>query len=399
MRQGLFGGIACLTASAIVLSTSTAHAQYGFTDYSVPGEPSEKLPIPTGNPGEHGFYTFFEFVYLTQSWTMGNQTVAYRGLVDSTGLVTGLPGTYLGSGVEALSTNDFGRRSWAPGYNIGIGYKTDDGTSFYASFMQTRAQTNSNAATLASPFFRSGPDLSDTFLVAGVFNFPPQYAGPEIATPIEADLDGNSFYGIWNGASDMGIDFKQRFTETEIGARVPLFQTEYSRIYGLAGARFNWFFERFQWHTFKYDINGLSGPRDASRYNNTLSQRMYGAFVGCGHEVYVGKRFSVSGDVTAAGLINFTKQRAKYKLMDNTIQNKMSRNDATLVPSFTGDINLWWYPVEGVQMRVGYNAWTFFNTQNMQNPIGFNYGAIDPVYGTQHFRIVHGLNVGLGLFF
>lgn len=77
----------------------------------------------------------------------------------------------------------------------------------------------------------------------------------------------------------------------------------------------------------------------------------------------------------------------------------MSRNDATLVPSFTGDINLWWYPVEGVQMRVGYNAWTFFNTQNMQNPIGFNYGAIDPVYGTQHFRIVHGLNVGLGLFF
>jgi hypothetical protein len=35
----------------------------------------------------------------------------------------------------------------------------------------------------------------------------------------------------------------------------------------------------------------------------------------------------------------------------------------------------------------------------MYEPIGFNYSAIDPVYNTQYFRIVHGLNVGLGLFF
>ena len=54
----------------------------------------------------------------------------------------------------------------------------------------------------------------------------------------------------------MDIKFTQRYNQGEIGARVPLFQTEYSRVYGLAGGRFAWFFERFQWRTVSYDING-----------------------------------------------------------------------------------------------------------------------------------------------
>ena len=60
---------------------------------------------------------------------------------------------------------------------------------------------------------------------------------------------------------------------------------------------------------------------------------------------------------------------------------------------------MWWYPIEGVQMRVGYNAYTFFNTMRMEQPIGFNYSSIDPAYDTQYFRIVHGVNAGVGLFF
>ena len=70
-----------------------------------------------------------------------------------------------------------------------------------------------------------------------------------------------------------------------------------------------------------------------------------------------------------------------------------------LVPSATAHLNLWWYPIEGVQMRVGYNAWTFFNTVRMEQPIGFNYSSIDPAYERQWFRIVHGVNAGVGLFF
>lgn len=419
MRHGLYGGAALLTAAILLAGPPAANAQDSATDvlagtadpgavvargqfdstYSAPFEPSEKVPIPTGNPGTHGFYTFAEFVYLTMSWPIGDQTVAYRGLVDSTGQLTGVPGTYIGSGQAALSTDGFGRRSWLPGYNIGIGYKTDDGISVYGSYLTTFSHSYNAGASLVAPFFRSAPDLSDTFLVSGVYNFPPEYAGPAIKTLPEQTAGGNIFYGIWNGASNMVIQFDQYFTQAEIGGRVPLFQTELSRIYGLAGGRFDWFMERFQWTTTAYDINGAATSRDVARYNNTLSQRMYGPYFGCGHEVYVGKRFSVSTDLTGAALINLVKERAKYKLESNDIQNKRSVNDYTLVPSATANVQLWWYPIEGVQLRVGYNAWTFFNTKNMLNPIGFNYGAIDPVYNTQVFRIVHGLNFGVGLFF
>jgi len=414
MRQRLYGGSLLAVATLLAGTAGRATAQgtpQGPTDYAVPGLAAENVPIPTGNPGTHGVYTFGEFMILTQSWTMGKQVVAYRGLVDSRGVLTGQPGTYIGSGAAALNTSEFPRRSWQPGYDIGIGYKTDDGISVYGSYTHLAERNYHAGATLVSPFFRGRPDLSDTFLVSGVYNFPPQYAGPAVKTPLDAFVindqqnpnlntnQGGNFYGIWNGASVMDIQFNQWFTQAEIGARVPLFQTEYSRVYGMAGGRFDWFMERFKWRTVSFDINGNQSPAWAADYNNTLSQRMYGPFVGCGHEVYLGKRFSLSLDTTAALLVNLIKERAKYELGDETIQNKLSRDELGIVPSATAHLNLWWYPIEGVQARVGYNVWTFFNTKNMYEPIGFNYSAIDPVYNTQYFRIVHGLNVGLGLFF
>jgi hypothetical protein len=42
---------------------------------------------------------------------------------------------------------------------------------------------------------------------------------------------------------------------------------------------------------------------------------------------------------------------------------------------------------------------SFFNTQYMRNPIGFNFGNIDPDYGTKVFRLIHGFNAGVGFFF
>lgn len=410
MRLRLYGGTFMLAAAVLATVPTTAHAQDGVLgfegfggsgvgDYPVPGQPSEVIPLPTGDPGQHGFYTFFEFMYLTSYRSLGDQTVAYRGLVDATGAVTTIPGIYIGSGVPALSTSQLPRQSYMPGFNIGLGYKLDDGTSIYGSYIYLMDRNYHVGATSATPFFRSAQDLSDTYLVAGVFNFPPQYAGPPISTQAEADQGGNIFYGIWNGASVMDLQFNHRFAQGEIGARVPMFQTEYSRIYGLAGGRFDWIWERLQWRTVEYDIAGNGAPFWNARYNNTLSQRMYGPYVGCGHEMYIGKRFSVSTDLTAAGLLNIVKERAKYKLEDNTIQNKYSRDDFTVVPSVSANIQLWWYPFQGVQMRLGYNAWTFFNTRRMEEPIGYNYGAIDPAYDVQIFRIVHGLNVGLGLFF
>lgn len=395
-----------LAVVALLGGTPSVRGQFDGT-YDVPGLPQTNVPLPLGQAGHQGVYTFGEFVILTQNWTLGDQIVAFRGLVDTTGNITGIPGTYIGSGQQALNTNDFGRVSYNPGYRVGVGYALRDGVSIEASFLQQMDRNYHAGATLAAPFARSAVDLSDTFLTSAVFNFPPQYAGPLVQTPFddangnrqEDPFEGGNHYGIWNGAGNMDIQFNQRFTEGQIQARVPLFQTEYSRIYGLGGGRFDWFFERFQWRTVAYDIGGNSSPRTVAEYTNTLSQRMYGPFVGCGHEVYLGNRFAVSLDTTGALLLDVVKERAKYELGSREIQNKHSRDSFNIVPSLTANLNLWWYPIEGVQMRVGYNAWTFFNTQSIDQPIDFNYGQIDPVYERQYFRLVHGVNVGLGLFF
>ena len=55
-------------------------------------------PIPTGQAGQPGFYAAgAEFVMLFQSKAIGYQTIAIRGISDSFGTITGVPGTFLGS--------------------------------------------------------------------------------------------------------------------------------------------------------------------------------------------------------------------------------------------------------------------------------------------------------------
>jgi hypothetical protein len=424
MRSRLNWGLATLVALLSFGTTVQAQPGVGLgsgglsDSGGLPGLPGETsiipfgggggvTPLPLGNPGNHGFYTFAEGVYLTQTWTLGNQIVAYRGLVDAQGALTGLPGIYLGSGVPALSTDNFGRRTFAPGLNIGVGYKLEDGPSFFARYMSTAGESYSNAATLVPPFFRSRVDLADTFLVAPVFNFPSNYAGPAQKTGLEGTtspltariVPDNTFYGIWNGASAMTMTYDRHFSEGELGSRTPMFQTEYSRIYGLTGARFNWFFERFRWYTQSLDLDGNGGPQNSATYTNTLSQRMYGPYLGFGHDIYLGNRFALSTDMSAALLLSVVKERAKYKLDDDSIQAKRSRNSFELVPSVGGNINMLWYPLSGVQVRIGYQVNTFWNTTRMRDPVGFDYGAIDPTYTPQAFRLIHGLNFGIGVFF
>jgi hypothetical protein len=457
-----------------------APANIGF-DPPINADPA--IPIPTGAAGSAGFYATAEYVMLTQTRALGEQTVAFRGFIDSRGNITGLPGTYVGSGVEALNTRQLGRTTFQPGVQVELGYRFEDGTRIFANYMQLFDAHYAQGATLVPPFFRSSVDAADTFLVAGVYNFPPEYAGPQvklsqdvvgsitifqpvqagtintanalggttsipniiqqpqrvpansvillnpvqIGTVVVTDNLGNvvsvqpnivnvpvvsparpgdpgfnpgfNAYGIWNGASVMDIKLTQRYTQAEIGARVPMFQTDYSRVYGIAGGRFAWFFERFWWRTVSFDIDGVAGSKDQAFYTNTLSQRLYGPFVGCGHEIFVGNQFSVSTDLTAAALIGIVKERATYELGDRTTRSKRSHNEYTVVPNANASVNLWWYPIEGVQVRVGYTAMTYFNTRRMEDPIGFNFGSIDPNYDTQVFRLLHGFNVGFGLFF
>ncbi len=329
MRHRLICGWLGVVAGALVFPAA-APAQYGDNS-SVPSQssgianrlPSVINPLPTGNPGSSGFWAASEFVFLTQSRAIGDQIVAYRGFIDAQGLITGTPGTYVGSGAVALSTSALGQASYAPGYRFYVGWKNEDGTSIYASFMQSLDTRRTAGATLVPPGFRGPPSLADTFLVSPVYNFPTDYAGPLVESNADLVTPGN-MYGIWNGATEMTIDYYQRYTEGEIVCRTPIFQTDYSRVYVTAGARYAWFYDKFVWRTVDRDINGVANPEDTAIYENYLSQRMYGPVFGCGHELYAGKALALSLDLSAAGLIDIDKELQKYKLGDtvNPTSNK-----------------------------------------------------------------------------
>src|SRR5579883_442897 len=405
MRHRYIGGavLAAVIAvgwpgAAIAQPSIATGAEGGF---QAPLNANPIIPIPTGQSGQSGFYTSFEYVMLFQTKAIGSQIIAERGFIDSTGNITGTPGTIVGSAAPALAANQLGSGSTGmPGFRVGIGYKFDTGVRIYYNYLQVYDAHYSAGASFATPGFQGRSDLADTFLSAPVYNFSPAFGGPQFKTGFDnANNGGFNELGIWNAATTMDVKFTQRYQQMELGLRTPLFATDYSSIYGMAGARFAWIFERFYWRTVDSDSGGNQTPQSAADYTDFLSQRMYGVFVGLGHEVYLGNMFSASIDVTGAGFMDVSKIRAKYELGDKSTESKFGRETYSVVPSATADFNLWFYPIEGVQIKLGYSAITFFNTRYMANPIGYNFGNIDPDIGVKWFRLIHGFNVGVGFFF
>jgi hypothetical protein len=410
MRYRYLGG-ALLAAIAALTGPGVAKAQFDptvgdlpFTDgsgggFQVPSNANPIIHLPTGQAGQAGFYTAFEYVMLAETRAVGNQVIARRGFIDSAGVITGTPGTIVGSNTVALDTKNFSGAKFAPGYNIELGYRFEDGTRLFWNYENLIKTVYSRGASLVLPGFRSNADLSDTFMYSPVYAFNTYFAGPQSKIAQDATTGGYNAYGIWNGASQNDIKFSQRYSQMETGVRSPLFQSEYSRLYGIAGGQFSWFYERFNWRSVSLDSSGNSTPQDAADYTNTLSQRMYGAMVGLGHELFVANQFSLSLDITGSLLVDIAKERAKYQLGDETVESKWGLDQYRVVPNANLNLNLWWYPIEGVQVRIGYQAMTFYNTLYMKDPVGFNYGDIKPQYDVKYFRLIHGFNVGIGFFF
>ncbi|MBA4189345.1 MAG: hypothetical protein C0467_15215 [Planctomycetaceae bacterium] len=412
MRRNRYIGGALLAAASVLVGPADARAQPAngtipSTDgsgggFQTPRQSAVPSYLPTGQPGDAGFYFGMEFVLLAQTRAIGHQSIAKYGFYDLTGEVNGTPGAIVGSGRDAINTNMFRNGpTFQPGFNVEVGYRFDDGTKIFANYMQLYDAHYSVGASLVPPGYavplQNGQiTLADSFVSSPVYSFNSQFAGP---TNKVAGVPDSAVYGIWNAATQMDIKFTQRFQQAQAGGRVPVLMTDYSRVYGTGGMQFSWFFERFYWRAVSADQNGNVNQTTAANYTNTLSQRMYGPFVGCGHEIFVANQFSLSCDLTGALLLNVDKQRAKYKLGDNTIQSKWGNEEFHITPNANIAVNAWWYPIEGVQMRVGYQAMSFYNTQYMITPVGFNYGNIAPQYEFKAFRLLHGFNVGVGFFF
>ncbi len=417
--------VGLLLAGGLCIGSAANQARAQPTAWDVSGNAAVPVwaPVGTYQHDGSGVYVGIEGILWNQPRALGNQTLAYRGVlitvpvpaIPANIVFPGLPGiqagTFLGDRSPALDTSSFGRTSWGAGDRLTLGYRLENGWNFSLSWLHIFDTKYSGGAGIQSPFlFNPGDFQANTFVTAPVYNFSPDFAG---RNPFpNPPFTGNPTNGIWDAASDMSIVFSQRFDNWDLAGRFPVYETENARSYAIAGGRFSWIWERFQWRTVKpaliidpvTDEGQFATFADsAARYENTLSQRMYGPMIGVGHEVIMysgaGGSFGLSTELTAAALLNIIKERAKYIREDRGTQVKRSWNELTLVPNVDWTINLTWQPVDGVSFRVGYNFFNYFNTKYMEEPVSFNAGALDPAYMTKLWRFMQGTNFGVSFVF
>ena len=405
----------CLCSALVLLLPQLAKAQ-DATGYF---PPDWNWPLPFSNrPDEGGLFVAAEYVMYRQTNPLKGQDVAYRGFMDTDGSIAAAlgnptrgPGTFFGSHDLALSTNQVsGPNDYQPGTNLEIGWKFGNGASVSLGWLFI-TQHRTLASATPVPFNQNvGIDLANSYLFSPVYGFPNDYSGnfgPNAggATKLPAGL-GNPLgaYGIWNAASIETETFLQRVQQYQITFRDVIFETENFRTSYTVGPRFFWIWEKFEWRTSDLDTTGQGGPLDTAVYSNIESNRMYGAFCGVSNECYLGKGFAVQVDLQAAMLLDVVREKALYTTGAKngspqvTAESKRTITTWTAVPEIDGSINLVWYPIQSVQLRIGYNAMAFFNTISSEQPIDFNYGSVNPTYNST-FRLFDGLNVGLAILF
>jgi hypothetical protein len=389
-----------------------------------PADPVVPLPLFTSRPGQGGFYAAGDFLFFRQTMPIRNQVIATRGLVDFDGSITAdlfgtllepitgspfilpgnrQPGNFLGSNAVALNAQDVlggGGEVFVPGFSCSIGWKFENGCVLDFTWWHLQETKYAAGATLVPPGLQGGQQLTETFLFSPVYNFPNEFAGPALKLAL-----GNPFaaFGIWNGASVMTIHFVQRFEQVDVTARIPTYQDDNIRCYGLLGPRMVWMWERFSWRTVSVDFAGNAGQDDVAKFSNVVSNRMYGVHLGAGFDRRLGDgwigTFAFSLDVQAALLVDVVKEIAKYERGDEYTASKRSRTEYTIVPEVQAKACLWWYPVEGIQLKVGYDVMAFFNTVSAPNPVSFNYSTLEPKWEKGQYRLFHGFEAGIGFIF
>jgi hypothetical protein len=372
------------------------------------GQPDPIFPFPLwhSHAEQGGLYAFGEFVMLRQNNPLSNQPIAVRGFQDMDGSLTGHPGQFVGNFTIALKANDVGGPlSFEPGFRTGIGWRFEDEGTFEVSWLHIMETRYTHVVTdLNQPFAQNianGLGFANTFLFSPVFNFPDEYGGT--AQKLAVGNPGATF-GIWNAANQMIELYIQRFEQIDANWRENIFETECTRCYGIVGGRFAWFWDKFWWSTQDRAFNGgFVDPTDVADYTNITSNRMYGAHIGLGTECYFGHGFAGSVEVDAAALLDVVKERASWELGIRSAEavapiNKRSITTYTPAAELSMNAQLWWYPIEGVQIRLGYDVMSFFNTIASTHPVDFNWGALTPAYN-HVTRFLDGFNVGIALIF
>jgi hypothetical protein len=405
------GGLGLLAAAWLLLCPARARAQVNDVPDYAPASPQIPWPLGSTRPEDGGPFVYAQ--YTMYQWTnpLRSQPIAQRGFFASDTSL-GVPiGTRFGSGAPALNVNNVnGQGSFEPGFEIGFGWKLEDGSAITFDFLYFAGTQYTNGATLFTQHGREGQDFADTFITAPVYNFPPEFAGPlnklgSFTNGAGAPLPGAAV-GIWNAASLMTIKFEQRFQQYEATYRYKLIDDEDYRVQALVGPRFTWIWERFKWRTTSYGLDlanntVTAGPQDVGVYSNIVSNRMYGVHAGCQTECYLGHGFAVMLEGQGALFVDGVKERAKYETEAKFMglpESKKAKKDFSLVPELSTMLTLQWYPTEFVQIQIGYELMAFFNTFASTRPIDFNYLNLSPTY--DHVaRQYNGFRAGIAFWF
>ena len=407
--------LAILLTVGVAVVSNRAQAQE-----DTPGIEDPVIPLPIGHDrmgGKSGFYTAGEFVYFKQTNPIKDQVVAVRGILDFDGSITAdlngfpvvpvgggpiiipanpQPGNFIGSGAAALNTNQVsGPGSYEPGFRLTTGWRFKDGSAIELSWLRLNETKYNAVATLVPESLKPGSLLEETFLFSPVFNFPFEFGGaPDkiaLGNPLAA-------FGIWNGADAMSLSFVQRTSIYDITYRIPIYQSEYCRCYGLIGPRYAQLWENFSWRTVSANFDGTTGQDNVALYSNVTSNNLWGVDAGLGSEVYIGKGFALSFDARYATFMDFGREITKYERADFAIGNKRSRRVFTVVPELQGTFNAWWYPINGCELRAGWDAMGFFNTFASETPVDFNYSSVDPGW-SKTTRYLTGFTCGISFTF
>jgi hypothetical protein len=93
------------------------------------------------------------------------------------------------------------------------------------------------------------------------------------------------------------------------------------------------------------------------------------------------------------------KNDARLERGDKGIALKKSVTAFAVVPEVSTNAQIYWYPVEGIQIRAGYNFAAFFDTLAAQEAVAFDARFFDPNWSNRAVRFFDGFNAGIGFIF
>src|SRR5205823_4838248 len=146
-------------------------------------QPSTLLPLPLNpNLPAGGPYAALSFVYYEYTNPLKPQSIGFSGFIVTNPDVGSPVGTVIGSGIERLNVQQVTGMQYTPGFKIDLGYRFQDESTLSLSWTHLFQTHKSAAATFAVAGFKVGDDFRDAFISSPVFNFPPEFSGPDDVT-------------------------------------------------------------------------------------------------------------------------------------------------------------------------------------------------------------------------